>query len=202
MTQQLINSLTEYLQKLGIENANISFQVPKQKEHGDLSTNLAMIYAKNLNNIIFEGANMAAGVNFNLYQIGFVSAGKEISSYPDQNLLTDKTTFGLDLGVTYDFSKKIRLAFVYKNLVQPNFSLFKSQTDNKPPSMIFSAAWRYGNLFGLEDASIMGSYLINPRSAGDNRKTKTSTGLDRNFISLTTLRESGSAMNCLCQLLI
>jgi len=141
---------------------------------------ISMVYAKNLNDVLFKGANLSAGINFNLYQVGYTSLG-EISKYGDNSLGTDKTTFGIDVGVTYDFSRDIRIAFVYKNLLTPNFSFFKDGKDLQPSSMVYALSWKYGLLLGLEDTSFTGSYVINNRQSGDNRKTENEYKLGAEF---------------------
>ena len=48
MKEKIINILEERLAKLNIDNVDISIEIPKNKENGDYSTNIALKLAKSL----------------------------------------------------------------------------------------------------------------------------------------------------------
>jgi arginyl-tRNA synthetase len=48
MKQQIIDLLADALDSLGVKNAEVKLDYPENPEHGDFSTNVAMVYAKQL----------------------------------------------------------------------------------------------------------------------------------------------------------
>jgi len=141
--------------------------------------------SKSLNNLL-EGANMAFGVNFNIYSRGFYHTEDTII-HPDSNLVDSSTGFGMDIGVTYDFAKAIRLSFVMNNIIEPNISFFKDSTETVNQQMKLGLAWQFGDieLFNkkivFQDFLASGGLVQTSRDSGDIRKPETSYKIGTEF---------------------
>ena len=133
--------------------------------------------SKSLNNL-FEGANMAIGVNFHIYNRGFTHT-EDTRIHPDPNLTDSTTGFGLDVGLTYDFSKYIRLAFVMDNLIEPNISFFKDSGEYVNQKMKAGISWRLGDYsffnekLKFQDVLVSGGFVQISRDSEDIRKPET-----------------------------
>ena len=133
--------------------------------------------SKSLNNL-FEGANMAIGVNFHIYNRGFTHT-EDTRIHPDPNLTDSTTGFGLDVGLTYDFSKYIRLAFVMDNLIEPNISFFKDSEEYVNQKMKAGISWRLGDYsffnekLKFQDVLVSGGFVQISRDSEDIRKPET-----------------------------
>ena len=57
MKEKLIKLITDALNTLGISEDNISLEIPKNKDNGDYSTNIALKNAKKINKSPMELAN-------------------------------------------------------------------------------------------------------------------------------------------------
>lgn len=133
--------------------------------------------SKNLNNL-FEGANMAFGVNFHIYNRGFTHT-EDTRIHPDPNLTDSSTGFGLDIGLTYDFSRYIRLGFVIDNLIEPNISFFKDSGEYVNQKMKAGISWRLGDhsFFNkklvFQDVLVSASFMQVSRDSEDIRRPET-----------------------------
>ncbi len=143
----------------------------------------SFIYAKNLNNL-FKGARMSFGARFNVFDIG---VGNVIDVENNENFSRlGNISFGLDLGMTYDFSDNIHLGFVYKNLISPNVSILEDGTDTLPAEMRFGGNVDLGNLFGFLKKSKLGAgVVVYGRDANDNRQADMSWNFGYEFRQLT-----------------
>jgi len=134
--------------------------------------------AKNLNNVLFEGANISAGLNFNIYWRGFRHT-EDTLIHPDPNLIDSNSGFGLDFGLTYDFSKNIRLAFVIDNLIEPNLSFFKDSKEYVNQKMKAGLSYKLGTLKFFNEKLVFQNLVLSggfeqiSRDSEDKRKAET-----------------------------
>ncbi len=135
--------------------------------------------AKSLNNL-FEGANMSVGVNFNIFNRGFTPT-EDTLIHPDPTLQDSSTGFGVDLGMTYDFSKFIRLSFVILNLLEPNISFFSGESEKVNQQMKLGVAWKLGDIWKLQDLTASGAYMQISRDSTDKRKAESSYKIGTEF---------------------
>ncbi len=129
---------------------------------------------KSLNNL-FEGANMAVGVNFNIFNHGFVMT-KDLEQHPDyinKKLSNSSTGFGVDVGMTYDFSKFIRLSFVMANLIEPNISFLKGESEYVNQQIRAGLGWQLGDIWYLQDLLASIGMAQISRDSEDIRKSET-----------------------------
>ncbi|MFN4245108.1 MAG: conjugal transfer protein TraF [Brevinematia bacterium] len=131
---------------------------------------ISLAYAKNLDDYISKGARISAGVKFNLYNLGLVpSPDTEVNPFLGDRLST--WGFGLDVGVTYDFSYTIRLGFAVQNLIKPNTSIIEGNESTLPRKIKFGANWVVGSFFGVfEDLMVGVGVTQTEREPGDNRE--------------------------------
>ncbi len=105
--------------------------------------------AKNLNNLL-EGANLAAGININIFNFGYEMT-EDMTLHPDSPA-ESTTSLGIDFGMTYDFSKDIRLSFVLLNLLPPNISVFDDGVaENVSQQLKLGIAWKFGDISFMKD---------------------------------------------------
>ena len=124
-------------------------------------------------NTLFEGANMAVGVNFNIFNHGFVMT-EDLKHHPDYNILSDSSTgFGVDVGMTYDFSKFIRLSFVMANLIEPNISFLNNESEYVNQQMRAGLAWQLGDTWYLQDLLASIGFVQISRDSDDGRASET-----------------------------
>lgn len=141
----------------------------------------SMIYAKDLNDTISRGAKISAGLRFTIYELGIGSDLSDVENNPD---LTgsdlSKISFGLDVGITYDFSETIRIGVAYKNLIAPTTS-FLTNTEKMATEFRLGANWAIGDLFFMKDFNVGGGIVTYGRDADDNRKAEQSINLGLEF---------------------
>jgi len=144
----------------------------------------SLIYAKNLNSL-FQGARLAAGVRFNLYDIG-VGNVIDVENNPAFGGKLNTLSFGLDLGATYYFSDNIVLGFAYKNLIAPNVSILPEGNDVLPSEISLGGNIFLGDLFKFFKKSNLGfGAVIFGRDATDNRQSDMSWRIGYEFKQLT-----------------
>lgn len=143
----------------------------------------SMIYAKDLNDVISRGAKISAGVRLSLYDIG-VGASEDVLANPsfDPNSL-NKISFGLDVGITYDFSETIRLGLAYKNLIAPRISIFDSE-DKLASEFRLGANWKIGDLIFMKKINLGFGLITYNRDSSDNRQADSSYNLGLEFRSV------------------
>ena len=128
--------------------------------------------SKSLNNL-FEGANMSAGVNLNIFNMGYEMT-EDMNLHPDKP--ADSTTgFGVDVGMTYDFSKFIRLSFVMANLIEPNISFFKNTDGDESVNQQIRAGlgWELGDIVFMQDLLATVGFVQISRDPDDGRASET-----------------------------
>lgn len=127
--------------------------------------------AKNLNNV-FEGADFAVGFNVNIFNRGFTH-NEDTLIHPDPNLVDSTTGVGIDFGLTYDFSRFIRLSFVMANLMEPNISFFKDGEEYVNQQVRIGMAWQLGDISFLQNSLASVGMVQISRDAEDNRRPET-----------------------------
>lgn len=144
----------------------------------------SLIYAKDLNDVISKGARMSAGVKMSLYDIG---VGNSLDVQNNENFTRlGNISFGLDLGLTYDFSESIRLGIAYKNLLAPNVSIMPDGQDILPTELRIGGNWDIGDIFYVLKKSKLGVGMISyGRDANDNRQSDSSWNVGFEFKQLT-----------------
>lgn len=130
----------------------------------------SFFYAKDLNDVLLRGAKMSAGVRMSLYDIGVSTTAGDVTANPYLSGNTWKLSFGLDLGITYDFSEAIRLGLVYKNLIAPNVG-FGTNSSPLPTEFRLGGNWNMGDLFFMKDFKLGIGMVSYGRSASDNRQS-------------------------------
>ncbi len=144
----------------------------------------SLIYGKNLNSLL-KGARLAAGVRFNLYDIG-VGNVIDVENNPAFGGKLSTLSFGLDVGVTYYFSDNIVLGFAYKNLIAPNVSILPEGNDTLPSEVSLGGNIFLGDLFKFFKKSNLGfGAVIFGRDATDNRQSDMSWRIGYEFKQLT-----------------
>jgi len=135
-------------------------------------TMITLNYAKILDDVLFKGAKLSAGVNFDFYLLGITktedaSVNPYIKDY-------SKLSFGMDLGFIYNFSDTLTLAVVFENLVKPNFSVTGSE-DYSPMNVKFGGSIYFNKLLFFEDLTINAMYVTYGKyDPMDNTVSKTS----------------------------
>ncbi len=138
-------------------------------------------YAKDLNDVISRGAKISAGVRFNIFEIGYGSISDVTSNPLLAGTGLSTLRFGLDVGITYDFSETIRLGLAMKNLISPNMSIFEDGTNNLVSEMRFGANWDIGKLLFMKSAKLGFGIVSYGRAADDNRAPDMSYNLGYQF---------------------
>lgn len=144
----------------------------------------SFIYAKDLNDVLFRGAKISAGVKLAIYDIG-VGNHPDVTLNPTLGGILNRTSFGLDLGITYDFSETIRLGLSYKNLIAPNISILPDGTDRLPSEFRLGANWAIGNLLFMKDTKLGFGLVSYGRDATDNRQSDASYNIGFEFKQLS-----------------
>ena len=142
-------------------------------------------YGKDLNDVISRGAKISAGVRFNLFDIGY-GTHPDITANPDlAGISLSKMGFGLDVGLTYDFSETIRLGLAYKNLISPNMAILSGGTVTLPSELRFGGNWNIGQILFMKNAKVGFGIVRFSRDATDNRAPDMSynAGYEFSFIS-------------------
>lgn len=131
---------------------------------------ISFAYAKNLDDFISKGARISAGLKINLYNLGLVpNPDTQVNPYLGDRLST--WGFGLDVGVTYDFSYTIRLGFAVQNIIKPNTAIIEGNEATLPRKIKFGANWIVGSFFGVfEDVMVGAGITQTEREPGDNRE--------------------------------
>lgn len=131
---------------------------------------ISFTYAKNLDDFISKGARISGGMKLNLYNLGLVpNPDTQVNPYLGDRLGT--WGFGLDVGLTYDFSYTIRLGFTVQNLIKPNTAIIEGNSSTLPRKIKFGANWLVGSFFGVfEDVMFGAGITQTEREPGDNRE--------------------------------
>lgn len=131
---------------------------------------ISFAYAKNLDDYISKGARMSGGVKINLYNLGLIpSPDTQVNPYLGDRLST--WGFGMDVGLTYDFSYTIRLGFAVQNLIKANTAIIEGNESTLPRKIKFGGNWLVGSFFGVfEDVLVGVGITQTEREPGDNRE--------------------------------
>lgn len=141
-------------------------------------------YAKDLNDVLSKGAKISAGIKFSVYDIG-VGQTLDVQNNPDFTK-TGNISFGLDVGVTYDFSETIHIGLAYLNLIAPNISIMPDGKDTLPSELHFGLNWEIGDLLWILKKSKLGFGIVSyGRDATDNRQADMAWNLGYEFKQLT-----------------
>ncbi|MBU1077271.1 MAG: LysM peptidoglycan-binding domain-containing protein, partial [Spirochaetes bacterium] len=89
------------------------------------------------------------------------------------NLVDSTTGVGVDLGLTYDFSRFIRISMVVANLLEPNISFFNDGTEYVNQQLRAGLAWQLGDVSFLQNALISVGLAQISRDSDDNRRPET-----------------------------
>ncbi len=122
-------------------------------------TRITFNYSKILDDVLFKGAKLSAGFNFDFYMLSFNSTEDWAYIQSEFGASMSKMAFGLDLGIMYDFAKNIRLGAVFENLIQPNFSVFPGGSDKSPMNVKLGAAMMFDELLFFEDLTLTVNYV-------------------------------------------
>lgn len=154
----------------------------------------SFFYAKDLNDVLSRGAKISAGMKLSLYDIG-VGASSDVNANPAIGGLigASRLGFGLDLGITYDFSETIRLGAVYRNLITPNVSILPGGNDSLAGEIRLGANWDIGDLFFMKRSKVGGGLVMYQRGGlsdgsntiSDNRQSETSYNVGFEFKQIT-----------------
>lgn len=153
-------------------------------DSGDGTVNVAqryigITYAKNLDNIIFQGARLSAGITNNIYLLSFSGLDVENNAAFSN---TKGAAWSPDVGVTYNFSDFIKIALVYENIIPTSVSPFEEDGEPLTSQMKLGLSYELGSLGKLpflQDILIVGEWrIIDPPYQGEN--------VDSNISSLKT----------------
>ncbi len=143
----------------------------------------SLIYAKDLNDALSKGAKISVGVKFNLFDIGI---GNTVDVQNNENIVQlSRLSFGMDAGLTYDFSETIHIGLAYNNLVQPNISIMPDGTDVLPSELRLGANWDIGDFLFFKKAKLGFGIISYGRDPNDNRQADMSWNLGYEFRQLT-----------------
>ena len=121
MKEKLIKLITDALNTLGISEDNISLEIPKNKDNGDYSTNVALKNAKKINKSPMELANSLKDLihsefieEVNVAMPGFINFKlKKDYLYENlNNVLTLKGDYGRQ---SFGNNEKVNIEFVSAN---------------------------------------------------------------------------------------
>ena len=121
MKEKIISLITNELQKLGIEKTDINVEIPKNKDNGDYSTNVAMQLAKDLRKspmIIAE--ELSANIKADYINKVEVAAPGFINFYVSSEYLLENINTVIEMANKYGScdignGKKINIEFVSAN---------------------------------------------------------------------------------------
>lgn len=121
MKEKLYDLILGELQKLNIENVSINIEIPKNKDNGDFSTNIALQLAKQLHrNPMDIAKELASNINDSLIEKIDVAAPGFINFYVSKNYLFDNINTVINLGEKYGScnignGEKVNIEFVSAN---------------------------------------------------------------------------------------
>lgn len=145
----------------------------------------SFMYAKDLNDVLSRGAKISVGISASIYDIG-VGNSVDVQNNQENFSSLGKLSFGLDAGLTYDFSEAIKLGLVYKNIVEPNISILPDGTDLLPSDITIGGNWNIGDLLYVLKKSKLGFAMTTyTRDPNDNRQADSSWNIGYEFKQLT-----------------
>lgn len=142
----------------------------------DLTTEqlITLNYSRILDNVLFKGARLSFGFNFDFYFLKFNTDLADWSTLPD-NPSSSVFAFGLDFGAIYNFSDTITLGVVFDNLVPPNFSAFSDGEDKKPMDVKLGGSIFFDKFLFFENLTVAVNYIkYGKYDDNDNTAAKTS----------------------------
>lgn len=120
---------------------------------------VGVTYAKNLDNLLFQGARLSAGITANIYMLAFT--GTDVSNNAAFSN-TNSTAFSPDIGVNYNFSDFILVSLVMENLIPASVSPFEDGESLTPVTRL-GLSWLLGDIGKLpflQDILITGEWRI------------------------------------------
>lgn len=136
---------------------------------------VGVTYAKNLDNILFQGARLSFGITNNIYMLSF--EGTDVANNAAFSN-TSKTTWSPDIGVLYNFSDFILISLVMENLVPTSISPFENG-ETLPSNTKLGLAWEFGDIGKLpflQDILIAAEWRIySPADQGQGGNTSISS---------------------------
>lgn len=129
-------------------NAAFGFTFGQQRyDSGDATALIAqrhigISYAKNLDNVLFQGARISMGLTGNIYMLNF--AGIDVTNNA-AFAQTDKVSFSPDVGVLYNFSDFILISLVLQNLFPAQISPLKNGETLTPVTKL-GVGWQLGDI--------------------------------------------------------
>ncbi len=130
---------------------------------------VGITYAKNLDNIIFQGARLSMGITNNIYLLSF--EGTDVTNNA-AFANTKGAAWSPDVGVTYNFSDFIKIALVYENIVPTSPSPFEEDGEPLTSQMKLGLSYELGSIGKfpfLQDILVVGEWrIINPPYQGKN----------------------------------
>jgi hypothetical protein len=161
----------------------------------------SFFYAKDLNDVLSRGAKISVGVKFSIYDIG-VGGIQDVTANTAFGGVTERLSFGMDVGMTYDFSETIRLGATYRNLISPGVSILTNGNDSLPGEIRLGGNWDIGDLLFMKHAKLGAGLVIYQRGGlfdgtnvvSDNRAADSSYNVGYEFkqISLGDFIKSSS----------
>lgn len=121
---------------------------------GVTQKHMGFYYGKNLDNILFQGARISAGVTANLYSLSFNGVDVENNAAFTN---TSSSAFSPDVGVVYNFSDFILVSLTLENLIATRISPFPDG-ESLTSSTNIGVAWMLGSIG--EDIPFLQDILI------------------------------------------
>ena len=121
MKEKIIQLIQNELEKMGVKKDNITIEIPKNKENGDYSTNIALQLAKELKKSPMEIANeLINGIKDSSINNIAVAVPGFINFFVKNNYLFDNINYVLEQKENYGScnigeGKKINIEFVSAN---------------------------------------------------------------------------------------
>lgn len=158
----------------------VSF-IQQAYDSGDGSAKVAqryvgLTYAKDLDNILFQGARLSFGITNNMYMLSF--QGTDVSNNAAFNGKTGSFAWSPDVGVVYNFSDFILVSLVLENLASTKISPF-ADGEHLTSKTKLGAAWMFGDIGKLpflQDILIAAEWRIaSPADQGSGGNTSISS---------------------------
>ena len=146
-----------------------------------------------MNDFISRGARISAGIKASLYDIG-VGGIADVNANKTFGDTLSRLGFGLDAGLTYDFSETIRIGGVYKNIIAPNVSILQGGNDTLASEFRLGGNWDIGDLLFLKKSKVGGGIVVynrggltetNKQALNDNRQSEMSYNVGFEFRQLS-----------------
>lgn len=121
MKEKIVSLIKETLEKMGIKKEDVNIEIPKNKENGDFSSNVAMQLAKDLKKSpLIIAQEVANNISADFIKKIEVASPGFINFYVDNQYLLDNINSVIDMGAKYGSNnvgrgEKINIEFVSAN---------------------------------------------------------------------------------------